>query len=60
MSKPDIPKTPDPPQPDAPAARLVQPVEDSPVQASKNKANLRRYLTAGPSQNPARGVGVNL
>ncbi|KWH50732.1 hypothetical protein [Burkholderia cepacia] len=60
MSKPDIPKTPDPPQPDAPAARLIQPAEDSPVNAAKKKMNLRRYLTAGDSQSTAQGVGVQL
>ncbi|WP_157636828.1 hypothetical protein [Burkholderia ubonensis] len=59
MGKPNIPKTPDPPQPDAPAARLIQPVEDSPVQSAKNKAGMRRFLTAGPSQ-ASQGVGVQL
>ncbi|WP_156437418.1 MULTISPECIES: hypothetical protein [Burkholderia] len=60
MSKPNIPKAPDPPQPDAPAARLIQPVEDSPVSSAKNKASMRRYLTVGSSPDAPRGVGVQL
>ncbi|MBF3417175.1 hypothetical protein [Burkholderia ubonensis] len=58
MSKPDIPKTPDPPQPDAPAAKLIQPLEDSPTQAVRRKTQMRQYLTA-PASNQS-GVGVQL
>jgi len=58
MSKPDIPKTPDPPQPDAPAAKLIQPLEDSPAQSARRKTQMRQYLTA-PASTPS-GVGVQL
>lgn len=62
MSKPKIPKTPDAPQPDAPAAKLVQPLTADPLAALTKKNNLRKYLTAGPAApvGAPPGVGVNL
>lgn len=59
MGSPDAPKTADPIQPDAPAAKLVSPLEDSPANAVKKKTALRQYLTAPASSTPS-GVGVQL
>jgi hypothetical protein len=59
MGKPKIPAAPEPVQPDAPAARLVQAPEDSPVDAATQKQTLKRYLSAPTSQTQS-GVGVQL
>lgn len=60
MGKPKVDKAPDAPQPSAPAARLVDAPEDSPVETAAQKQNLRRYLTAPASSATQPGVGVQL
>lgn len=59
MSKPKIAPPLPPPQPDAPAAKVITGAEDSPVAAAKRTTAQRTSLRAQYLTAPA-GVGVSL